>query len=253
MDGESSYFARVTGEIQYRPGAWHGLKVGVFRRGGGGEEEQVGEYERNYPSLLRTFAPFRAGGRDLALYSPDYTATRLLELPSCRDIGGEERSESGFCPAEFFVPYYVDLESRVDDGPPRRHRKQMPTPEDLRARTQAVTWPPTSIRPGRVEQHHTAPVGPLTHHPFGFVAGCIWGDDSSWKLQYLDLSRAAEGVLAREERFGYLELPDGIPLERVIDLIDYQSDPGEDYAHHVRITLTHRYDLRDGRLVDPYD
>lgn len=24
---------------------------------------------------------------------------------------------------------------------------------------------------------------------FGFVWGCIWGDDSSWKVQYLDLSR----------------------------------------------------------------
>lgn len=47
----------------------------------------------------------------------------------------------------------------------------------------------------------TAPDG-----TFGFVWGCIWGDDSSWKVQWLDLSRVAEGVLTREERFGYVEL-----------------------------------------------
>lgn len=41
---------------------------------------------------------------------------------------------------------------------------------------------------------------------FGFVWGCHWGDDGSWKVQYLDLSRVQEGVVRREERFGYVEL-----------------------------------------------
>jgi hypothetical protein len=252
MQGAESYFARVVGEVHYRPGTWNGLRVGVFRRVDDAEE-QVGEYERNHWALYRTFTHFRAGGRDLALYSPDYTATRLLELPSCRDIGGEEPAGGGFCPVDFFVPTFIDLESRVGDGPPRRFRKQMPSPEEQVARTIPVTWPAVKGRPGRVEDHHHAPVGPLTYHPFGFVAGCVWGDDSAWKLQYLDLSRAAEGILRREERFGYLELPDGITLDRAIDLVDYQSDPAEDYAHHVRITLSQRFDLRDGRLIDPLD
>ena len=64
---------------------------------------------------------------------------------------------------------------------------------------------------------HEMPVSPLSFHPFGFVAGCVWGDDSSWKLQYLDLSRAAEGIVRREERFGYLELPAGRPLAELVD------------------------------------
>lgn len=246
----SSYVARVLGEIHYRPGAWHGVRVGVFRRVGDAEM-QVGEYERNFPSLMRTFAPFEAAGRDLALYSPDYTCTRLLELPSCRDIGGEEPSGTGFCPVDFFVPYFVELESRVGDGPPRRFRKQMPTAEELVARTVPVTWPAVAGRPERVEYHHEVPVGPLTYHPFGFVAGCVWGDDRSWKLQFLDLSRAAEGILQREERFGYLELPDGLTLAQAVDLVDYQSDPDADYARQVRITLTKKFDLRSGRPIDP--
>jgi hypothetical protein len=41
---------------------------------------------------------------------------------------------------------------------------------------------------------------------FGFVWGCHWGDDGSWKVQYLDLSRVQQGVVRREERFGYVEL-----------------------------------------------
>lgn len=114
MTGLTTYFARVVGEVHYRPGAWHGVRVGVFRRDGDAEV-QIGEYERNYPTLFRTFAPFRANGRDLALYSPHYTCTRLLELPSCRDIGGEEPAGSGFCPVDFFIPYYIDLEFRVGD------------------------------------------------------------------------------------------------------------------------------------------
>ncbi|HKH90368.1 MAG TPA: hypothetical protein VKA54_01130, partial [Gemmatimonadaceae bacterium] len=85
MDGMITYVARVLGEIHYRPGAWDGVRVGVFRREGE-SETQIGEYERNYPSLFDTFHPFRADGRGLALYSPHYTGTRLLELPSCRDI-----------------------------------------------------------------------------------------------------------------------------------------------------------------------
>ena len=251
MDGRVTYSARVLSEVHYRPGAWHGLRVGVFRHDGSAEV-QVGEYERNYPSLLRTFAPFRAGDRELALYSPDYTCTRLLELPSCRDLGGEEPADGGFCPVDFFVPYFIDLEYRVGDAPPRRYRRQMPKPEELAPRTVAVTWPAVADRPARTTEEYHTPVSALTYHPFGFVAGCVWGDDSSWKVQFLDLSRAAEGVLQREERFGYLELPDEVTLDRAIDLSDYQSDPSEDYAHRVSITAVKRFDLRTGRPVDPF-
>lgn len=41
---------------------------------------------------------------------------------------------------------------------------------------------------------------------FGFVWGCVWGDDSSWKVQALDLSRVTDGVFVRDARFGYVEL-----------------------------------------------
>lgn len=247
MTSTVPYFVRVLDKIHYKLGTWHGLRVGVFRREND-SDVQVGEYERNYPSLFHTFAPFHAGGRDLALYSPHYTCTRLLELPSCRDIGGEEPHSLGFCPTDFFVPYFIDLASHAGDQPSRRRRKQLPTREELAPRTIPVTY---TYPEGRIEYHHEAPIGPLTYHPFGFVAGCVWGDDSSWKLQYLDLSQAAVGVLRREERFGYVELPDNLRLEKAIDLIDYRSDSIDDSDHEIGITLTKRFNLRTGRVVDP--
>ena len=36
--------------------------------------------------------------------------------------------------------------------------------------------------------------------------GCYWGDDNSWKVQYLDLSEIEKGIIRRDERFGYAEL-----------------------------------------------
>lgn len=239
-----TYFARVLEEIHYSPGAWTGRRIGVFRREGV-SETQVGEYERDYPALFRTFAPFRVGNRDLALYSPDYTVTRLLELPSCRDIGGEEPNSAGFCPVEFFVPYYIDLELRVAGRPPTRVRKQMPTPDDLRPRD--VSWPPI---PGGAppKERLQVPIGPFSYHPFAFVAGCIWGDDSSWKLQYLDLSQAAGGIVQRDDRFGYVELPSDLPLDRAVDMEEYEGDnPGDDDAYQLRITHVTRFDVRDGQ------
>jgi hypothetical protein len=133
----------------------------------------------------------------------------------------------------------------------RRIRKQMPTADDLTVRMLPVSFPPTAGGEARIAQHQYVPVGPLTYHPFGFVSGCVWGDDSSWKLQYLDLSRAAEGILRREERFGYLELPDKLPLERVVDLTDFQSNPIEGHDHRIRFTITKQFDLRTGAPVDP--
>ena len=79
----------------------------------------------------------------------------------------------------------------------------------------------------------------------------MWGDDNSWKVQYLDLSRAADGILERDDRFGYVELPDGLTLERAVDMSEYQLDPDDDYAYRIRITAVRQFDLRDGRPVHP--
>jgi hypothetical protein len=130
---------------------------------------------------------------DLALYSPSYTATRILALPECVDLGGEEPGNYGFCPVELFVPTYAEIESVRDGGPPSRSRRNNPKPEAL------------------------AP------------------------------KHSAEGILKREERFGYVELPDNVKLSEAIDMTDYLYDPEDEDAHSIAIALRCRFDLRDGK------
>jgi hypothetical protein len=57
----------------------------------------VTKFGSNY-SFLRTFWRFWRGSRHFGLYSPDYTATRIMEIfpgQGIKDIGGEERRGDG--------------------------------------------------------------------------------------------------------------------------------------------------------------
>jgi hypothetical protein len=156
-----------------RPGTIDSTIVEVFRRADSrGRPEKICEYERNL-YLAQTFEPFRQGGREFALISRDYTRTAVLDLASGRVVAEEiDASGAGFCPVGFYVPDWWD----VNDG------SSIPGSEYWNADCE---WP---------------------NGDFGFVWGCHWGDDGSWKVQYLDLSRVQQGVVRREERFGYVEL-----------------------------------------------
>jgi hypothetical protein len=127
---------------------FYSARVDIFD-GDDGIACKIGSYERNHSGWCTdTLSPFLKDGRWFALYAPDYTTTRVMELPSCKDLGGEEHSGQGFCPVDYYVPYdHPDVAAAGDAG------------------------------------------------SFGFVAGCIWGDDSSWKIRYLDLSRASDGIV----------------------------------------------------------
>jgi hypothetical protein len=113
MSDALRYIARELEDIEPDPVRFLIYWIGVFQVRDG-VETQVGEYLRNY-HLLSTFYHFRKGGQDFALYSRDYTATRVMLLPSCTDLGGEERDEDGFCPAEYYVPY--EINTRIQSHP----------------------------------------------------------------------------------------------------------------------------------------
>jgi hypothetical protein len=168
------YFVRGEPK-ENRPGTWHSTIVEVYRRPeAGGTPEKVCEYERNH-SLYQTFEPFRQGDREFALISPNYTGTAVLDLATGNVIAQEPDSSEGFCPVGFYVPDWWDLHDE----------STFPGSEHWDADSE---WPAGD---------------------FGFVWGCVWGDDSSWKVQYLDLSKIQSGLIQREERFGYVELATG--------------------------------------------
>lgn len=200
-----TYFARPLAKIPNPPGprgepTWHSIEVGVFRVVDE-QESQVGRYVRNYTTLFKTFLQFRRGGQDFALYSPDYTCTRLVQLPGCIDIGGEEPSGMGFCPVEYHVACADDADAT---GETRLYLE------------------------------------------CGFVAGCVWGDDSSWKIQFLDLSQATSGRLKRDGRFGYIRLPMKISLAEAISTHTYDPQPNGP-SQRIAIAVEREFEVGSGR------
>lgn len=99
--------------IDNRPRGWGYVRVTILDQDG----REIGDYERNHPSFAAsTFHPFHLHGRWWALYSRDYTATRVMILPECEDWCGEEPYAGGFCPTGYHVPRYRPAKRKTDTG-----------------------------------------------------------------------------------------------------------------------------------------
>lgn len=127
-------YVTKTEPVPNAPGTWDSLRVSIFRVVDG-VEEKIGEYLRNYSSLFSTFHPFVQNGREFALYSRDYAATRIMSLPDCTDLGGEDRAGNGFCPTGYFVPPATAFASR-----PLR-RTPLPRVSSKRSMRRCSRWP----------------------------------------------------------------------------------------------------------------
>ncbi len=161
------------------------------------DKVKIGEYTRNYSCFAKeTFYPFNIDDCWYALYSKDYTATRVAKLTETEliDWCGEEESAMGFCPTEFYVPRYKTFESLNDN--PSIAIKEF----DNEYNNNPKEYHELS------EKIYARYVGEY-YCDYGFLSGCYWGDDSSWKLRFIDLSEIHNKVLKIDERFGYFELP----------------------------------------------
>lgn len=208
--------AKVIETIPVKPGCWDKLKVGIYEN-----DTLIGSYFRNYDALYNTFFPFICNGKMLALYSKSYTSTRIMELPSCKDIGGEKDEAFGFCPVDYFVPHF---------------RKCIATTNNKKEFNVFLVMDECekSEQLAGLKSYEE-----IKYNKFGFVAGCIWGDDCTWKIQHLDLSQADKGIIKRDERYGYIELPNNLDLKKCINMDSWEED---DYER-IRIITETYYDL----------
>jgi len=176
----------------------------------------IASYSRNY-QMLQTFEPFRQGDKHFALISTDYVCTDVMDLQTGEiiasqepplDRGGKPQSSLGFCPIEFFVPDWWEQH----DG---------------------------SVKPGDTywSDDKVMPNGTI-----GWVAGCVWGDDSSWKIQRLDLSLIQEGIITGDDRYGYISLPPQVALHQAITPI------WENGTLHVNIAVSLWFDDFSGKV-----
>lgn len=209
MDINAKYFAKtetVKGK-HIKDNLWEGdtLIVSILEKKEDGSEIKIGEYNRSYSNLYQTFYPFIQYGKEYALFATGAYSTKVMELPSCKEIATEQKGRwSGFCPVEYYVPY----------DPKRGVNGQ-----------------------------------------FGFLVGCGWGDDHTWKIRHLDLSKIHEGIVEQSPRFGYIHMIDikqaSFSLKDSIDLWYDTSDPDpENHEYKVIIKCAAEFDMRDGTKLD---
>jgi hypothetical protein len=227
-----NYIAKVLEQKPTKPGCWNYLQVGVFEVADDGTEKQVGSYERKYSSMYDTFFAFKQKGKWYALYSSDYTCTSVMSLPDCKMIATEKGDAYGFCPTGYYVPDAETLsqsnlralmtkEGKLDEfikgfrseehyaDMEKRHGKETADRMRENDKEEDEAW-------DKLEEN--------TVGQFGFISGCVWGDDSSWKLEYLDLSKITEGIINRYPRWGYWELPNGKKLKECLDFEYFEPD-----------------------------
>jgi len=179
------------------------------------------QFDRNYNHMKgKVFYPFKKDNVWYALYSTRYTATRVVNLDTGLDVCGEDPSGFGFCPVEFYVPLIRKYKIKLDE----------PDKDYLDYTVDAKNDSIESHRKDTILESET-------YNDLGFVAGCIWGDDSTWKIEALDLSQVPNKI-TRIQPFGYSTLPDANDLKESITIVPRWEDRGDYY-----IKLTHQTDF----------
>ena len=214
---------------------WNTLEVKIYQVENG-EKKEIGSFQRNYHCLFGTFFPFAKDGKEYALYSREYMYTRVMELPSCRDLGGEDNSnvdyKEHFCPTDLYVPIYRKV---VCPGLDKDDKMEM--------------WLKGNECFDEEWQKDASELHPVQYCDFGFVAGCFWGDDSSWKIQFLDLSEVEKGIIRRDERLGYLEMPEEMELKEAISMENWE--PGHNWVG-INNTIWRDFETA-GKAIDEED
>lgn len=198
------------------------------------------EYERNYVSLMRTFEPFRqlkdGHWRDYALVSSEYTRLEVLDLETkeviakepyptvSRDLAefdpkryteGAPMPGFGFCPVDFYVPDWRDNFNEDQLQPSTKEAIRENSNKRGDEQLQKAFEMQQKIYENRMQNWLRYYTG-----QFGVYSGCVWGDDTSWKLRYVDLSQISEGKVTTDERFGYVPLYGDSPLKESVTIVN---------------------------------
>jgi hypothetical protein len=204
-------------EVKNQPGTWNSTKVSIFR-----DDRLIGEYLRNYSNYgSKTFYPFQVDNEWYALYSANYTSLRVMKLheDKIEDWCGEDAKPNGFCPVEIYVPRYLHaVHSMNINGRDEEYDSYYVDCDYIEEEFK--------------EEVDSKDAASLQYCNFGFLCGCVWGDDTSWKIRYIDLSKIPNRILNITEKFGYWELPDNLTLRQCIRMDGWE--PGHDWIRLYR-------------------
>lgn len=239
------YTAKELGKVSNGKGCWESTKIGVFQ-----DDVQVGEFLRNYSSYgISSFAPFRRGDHWYALYSPEYTCIKVMSLPDCKEIGGENSDSFGFCPVEIYIPEYQisKVEGKSEED---LHKYPEQNHHWLKRDRESKEYDPDLFNKDLTKDYKFFDVAKETFHEnFAFVSGCVWGDDRSWKIELRDISEAHKGIIKPVKDWGYYELADDRSLKECIRLDSFERFVGED-KDVINATITITKTIRLNRSND---
>ena len=195
------FIAKALEKVSNGKGSWESTRIGIFQN-----DTQVGEFLRNYSCFgEQTFYPFKREDKWYALYSPNYTAIRIMSLPDCRDIGGEEPASFGFCPVEIYIP---EFQWAYRKGLSEDNLKKYPEQNHswLSRDAEEKEYDPDLFNKDLDENHKFVYKEKETFFEnFAFVAGCVWGDDRSMKIELRDITLAHEGIIKPVKDWGYYD------------------------------------------------
>lgn len=243
------FTAKALEKVSNGKGSWESTRIGIFQNG-----TQVGEFLRNYSCFgEQTFYPFKREDKWYALYSPNYTAIRIMSLPDCRDIGGEEPASFGFCPVEIYIP---EFQWAYRKGLSEDNLKKYPEQNHswLSRDAEEKEYDPDLFNKDLDENHKFVYKEKETFFEnFAFVAGCVWGDDRSMKIELRDITLAHEGIIKPVKDWGYYELPNDLSLKECVNLSAFERYVGEEKdAINVTITITKTIRVNRNNSVDDF-
>ena len=168
------------------------------------------------------------------------------------------RTNAVFCPVDFLVPSY-----RVLTWDSLSDRMDGQVVEMRPVSGERMLWEGTRDASSWIARAAAAvPEEPRLHVicnprvsepkfcPFALVAGCVWGDDSSMKVEFVDLAGVAAGKIVREDRFGYLELPHSLSLSDAVSMHGWSPErPVLTIAHATDFDLRMRVTDVEPRTV----
>ena len=210
-----------TSDIKNGQGYWDSTLAEIYKIDDSGENK-IGEFIRHYPNYTEdTFVPFIINNKEYALYSSNYTTIEIMELPSCKKVELTKESIEDlahFCPVKAFIPKIVKC---VDSNFVYNNFENIDISE---------------FGDDFVEIYDMS---------FAFISGCVWGDDSSWKLNILDFTKLSEGKVSflkgGDGNWLYIELPNiGCPLQDMIQIYEDSNDTSDTLNFYIDIPTIRR-------------
>lgn len=202
-DYSSTPYKVLTQVVEGRPGTWRTIDCQLIHRDTGYTVHSWTYMYSSESAVWNTVHPFEHQGRWYVTYSSAYTRLSVFNITDQYEAWTDEGGAGGFCPVAVAIPWkHTDVRPEHE----RSHNLTM--------------W---SWLPRIGDQYEGDASFRASAADFGFYSGCIWGDDSSWKLRYLDFSRLSEGIVVASDAFGYIPLPTSMTIQDCVEL-DYVEE-----------------------------